>query len=244
MTDPAVDTLAETLDATTLDPDTPIQVIDTEEAVRRVTGELLAAGMPVAVDFEGRDLCRAGKLDLMQVSNGTRTWLIDVTTLGEAAFSAGARELLESSQAQLAKVQREKEDAGAGALAEIRSREALSSELHDAQTQLAEMNALTKDLKAKVAAAEAELAEVKAEAKAAKAQLESAAAEATEAKAQLATATAGAKALVEELAGVTRKKEMHHDKAKEFYAEAKAAKEEVAALQAEVAALKAQPAAE
>lgn len=76
--------------------DNPIQLLDTEEAVRRVTGELLAAGTPVAVDFEGRDLCRAGKLDLMQLSNGTRTWLIDVTTLGEAAFSAGARELLES----------------------------------------------------------------------------------------------------------------------------------------------------
>ena len=97
MTDPAVAKLADTLDATTLEPDNPIQLLDTEEAVARVTGELLAAGTPVAVDFEGRDLCRAGKLDLMQLSNGTRTWLIDVTTLGEAAFSAGARELLESN---------------------------------------------------------------------------------------------------------------------------------------------------
>lgn len=96
MTDPAVDKLSETLDATTLDLDSPIQLVDTEEAVRRVTSDLLAAGTPVAVDFEGRDLCRAGKLDLMQLSNGTRTWLIDVTTLGEEAFSAGARELLES----------------------------------------------------------------------------------------------------------------------------------------------------
>ena len=96
MTTPTVDKLADTLDATTLESESPIQVIDTEEAVRRVTGELLAAGTPVAIDFEGRDLCRAGKLDLMQVSNGTRTWLIDVTTLGETAFSAGARELLES----------------------------------------------------------------------------------------------------------------------------------------------------
>ena len=96
MTTPTVDKLADTLDATTLESDSPIKVIDTKEAVRRVTGELLAAGTPIAVDFEGRDLCRAGKLDLMQLSNGTRTWLIDVTTLGETAFSAGARELLES----------------------------------------------------------------------------------------------------------------------------------------------------
>jgi exonuclease 3'-5' domain-containing protein 1 len=96
MTTPTVDKLADTLDATTLEPDNPIQLLDTEEAVARVTAQLLAAGTPVAVDFEGRDLCRAGKLDLMQLSDGTRTWLVDVTTLGEAAFSAGARALLES----------------------------------------------------------------------------------------------------------------------------------------------------
>jgi exonuclease 3'-5' domain-containing protein 1 len=97
VTDPTVAKLAETLDATALEPDNLIQLLDAEEAVARVTGELLAAGTPVAVDFEGRDLCRAGKLDLVQLSNGTRTWLIDVTTLGDAAFSAGARALLESN---------------------------------------------------------------------------------------------------------------------------------------------------
>ena len=43
------------------------------------------------------------------------------------------------------------------------------------------------------------------------------------AKEQLEVATAGAKQLAEDLAGVTRKKEMHHDKARQFYAEAKAA---------------------
>ena len=42
---------------------------------------------------------------------------------------------------------------------------------------------------------------------------------------------------IEELAGVTRKKEMHHDKAKEFYAEAKAAKEEAERLHAQAQAL-------
>ena len=95
MTTPTVDKLADTLDATTLESDSPIQVVDTEAHMLRVTRELVSSGAPIAVDFEGRDLCRAGKLDLMQVSNGTRTWLIDVTTLGETAFSAGARELLE-----------------------------------------------------------------------------------------------------------------------------------------------------
>ncbi len=88
--------LADALGAALSLDDDPIQLLDTEEGVARVTERLLSAGTPIAVDFEGRDLCRSGKLDLMQVSDGTRTWLIDVTTLGEKAFSAGARALLES----------------------------------------------------------------------------------------------------------------------------------------------------
>ena len=58
------------------------------------------------------------------------------------------------------------------------------------------------------------------------------------AKEQLEVASSGAKKMAEELAGETRKKEMHHAKAREFFAEAKAAKKEVEELKAELEALR------
>ena len=74
-------------------------VLDTTEATAKVVLQLLQAKAPIAVDFEGVDLCRRGELCLVQMSNGTTTWLVDITTLGQAAFEEEGgklRELLES----------------------------------------------------------------------------------------------------------------------------------------------------
>lgn len=65
-----------------------------------------------------------------------------------------------------------------------------------------------------------------------RAEVEAAKAEATAAKEELETAKEGAKSLSEQLEGETRKKDMHHEKAKEFYAELKAAKKELDELRA------------
>jgi len=53
-------------------------------------------------------------------------------------------------------------------------------------------------------------------------------------------ATMRATALAEELASETRKKEMHHEKARQFYAEAQAAKEAAAASSAALARVQAE----
>ena len=63
--------------------------------------------------------------------------------------------------------------------------------------------------------------------------------EAQAAKEELETAVVGAKLLAEELAKETRKKEMHHAKAREFYAEASAAKSALASVRAELDELRA-----
>ena len=89
-----------------------------------------------------------------------------------------------------------------------------------AQNQLSEMNQLLKTHKT-------EAAEAKAEVVAVKEQLEAASLEARAAMEQTETATTGATQLATELEQMTRKKEMHHDKARQFYAEAKAAKEQL-----------------
>jgi exonuclease 3'-5' domain-containing protein 1 len=84
--------LAEAMGAISLGP-----LLNTTEAVASVVSRLLEDEAQVAVDCEGRDLCRNGTLDLLQLSNGSSTWLVDVATLGDAAFEAGRlRELLES----------------------------------------------------------------------------------------------------------------------------------------------------
>ena len=61
-------------------------VLDTAEATAKVVHQLLRAKLPVAVDFEGVDLCRNGELALVLLSDGTTTWLVDITTMGQAAF--------------------------------------------------------------------------------------------------------------------------------------------------------------
>ena len=91
----AVDDAATTATTTATEP----VVLDTVEATAKVVLQLLQAKAPIAVDFEGVDLCRRGELCLVQMSNGTTTWLVDITTLGQAAFDEEGgklRELLES----------------------------------------------------------------------------------------------------------------------------------------------------
>ena len=61
-------------------------VLDTAEATAKVVRQLLQAKAPVALDFEGVDLCRNGELALVLLSDGTTTWLVDITTMGQAAF--------------------------------------------------------------------------------------------------------------------------------------------------------------
>ena len=61
-------------------------VLDTAEATANVVRQLLRAKVPVAVDFEGVDLCRNGELALVLISDGATTWLVDITTMGQAAF--------------------------------------------------------------------------------------------------------------------------------------------------------------
>ena len=45
-------------------------VLDTAEATAKVVRQLLQARAPVAVDFEGVDLCRNGELALVLLSDG------------------------------------------------------------------------------------------------------------------------------------------------------------------------------
>jgi hypothetical protein len=45
-------------------------VLDTAEATAKVVHQLLQAKAPVAVDFEGVDLCRNGELALVLLSDG------------------------------------------------------------------------------------------------------------------------------------------------------------------------------
>ena len=98
----AVDALAAQLDAAKLsaseeEEDSVVLIDDVAECKTRLT-QLLETKEPVAVDFEGVDLCRAGKLCVVQLApRAGSVLLVDVEVLGEAAFGAGRlRELLES----------------------------------------------------------------------------------------------------------------------------------------------------
>eukprot|EP01062_Namystynia_karyoxenos_P045691 TRINITY_DN3399_c0_g1_i2.p2 TRINITY_DN3399_c0_g1~~TRINITY_DN3399_c0_g1_i2.p2 ORF type:complete len:265 (+),score=70.38 TRINITY_DN3399_c0_g1_i2:81-797(+) len=73
-------------------------LIDSVHVCRDVVGRLIDEGCPIAVDFEGVDLCRHGELCVVQLyARGGPVWLIDIHVLGEDAFGRGRlRELLES----------------------------------------------------------------------------------------------------------------------------------------------------
>jgi|AntAceMinimDraft_5_1070358.scaffolds.fasta_scaffold42523_1 exonuclease 3'-5' domain-containing protein 1 len=72
--------------------------LNTVAACAKSLGALIARGAPVAVDYEGVNLCRDGSLCLVQVApRHGPVLLIDTFTLGQHAFGAGRlRELLES----------------------------------------------------------------------------------------------------------------------------------------------------
>lgn len=76
----------------------PPELLDDAAVCGIRIGALIAAGAPVAVDFEGVNLCRQGKLCLAQVATAAgQVFLLDVETLGESCFARGRlRELLES----------------------------------------------------------------------------------------------------------------------------------------------------
>jgi exonuclease 3'-5' domain-containing protein 1 len=94
----AVDALTAQLETAKLGEDeTVVMVDDVKDCKTRLTA-LIEKEEPVAVDFEGVDLCRTGALCLVQLApRQGAVLLIDVETLGEAAFGEGRlRELLES----------------------------------------------------------------------------------------------------------------------------------------------------
>jgi hypothetical protein len=94
MTD--VSELADRLAATTLA--ARVTMVDTADALQRLCRTLTARAQPIAVDFEGIDLCRTGELCLAQISDGQSVWLVDIVALREEAFSEGGlKELLEDA---------------------------------------------------------------------------------------------------------------------------------------------------
>ena len=89
-------------------------LIDTLEACRDACGRLMAAGVPVAVDFEGVDLCRHGELCLAQVATKEGpTLLFDIVTLGQSAFEEGGLKALLESESILKLVYDGRSDADA-----------------------------------------------------------------------------------------------------------------------------------
>lgn len=89
-------------------------LIDTLEACRDACGRLIAAGVPVAVDFEGVDLCRHGELCLAQLATKDGpTLLLDIVTLGQAAFDEGGLAALLESENVLKLVYDGRSDADA-----------------------------------------------------------------------------------------------------------------------------------
>eukprot|EP00964_Phaeocystis_antarctica_P083636 scaffold52624_cov48-Phaeocystis_antarctica.AAC.2 len=95
-----------------------------------------------------------------------------------------------------------------------------------AQATLWEQNNLTRTLKAQVASLQAELAAASGAAATGVAAGGGLEAELEAVRAELHMATTGAASLVGELASETRKKVMHHEKAKEFFAQVVAARKD------------------
>ena len=75
----------------------PGGLVDTEAGVRQLAAWLMETKKTVAFDAEGVDLCRNGRLALVQLSDGEKTWLVDVVALGKVAFDdGGLKGVLES----------------------------------------------------------------------------------------------------------------------------------------------------
>ena len=65
------------------------KLIDTIESCKIITTYLNDICPIIAVDIEGIDLGRSGKICLIQVTDSKSTWLFDITTLGDNAFKEG-----------------------------------------------------------------------------------------------------------------------------------------------------------
>lgn len=76
----------------------PAVLIDTVDACKAACERFESERKPVAVDFEGVDLCRSGELCLAQLATvDGPVVLIDIVTLGQSAFDEGGlKALLES----------------------------------------------------------------------------------------------------------------------------------------------------
>ena len=78
--------------------DSSVVVVDDVSTCAKLIGAMIEKGEPIAIDFEGINLCRHGELCLMQLASRTGpVLLVDIITLGKAAFEEGkVKELLES----------------------------------------------------------------------------------------------------------------------------------------------------
>ncbi|EME27272.1 Exonuclease 3'-5' domain-containing protein 1 [Galdieria sulphuraria] len=66
--------------------------------VKNIINETLGVCDAIAVDCEGVNLSRDGKLCLLQVSTGTKTFIFDVCALQKELFLTGFKEILESER--------------------------------------------------------------------------------------------------------------------------------------------------
>lgn len=71
---------------------TTITLVDTVSLLHECLADVSPPELPpshsIAIDLEGVNLCRHGKLSIMQLmaANSSTVWLVDVTTLGSKAF--------------------------------------------------------------------------------------------------------------------------------------------------------------
>lgn len=66
-----------------------ITLVDNIPALDACLADISSVGMTkLAVDLEGVDLCRLGKISLLQIlaDNSNIIWLVDITVLGKLAF--------------------------------------------------------------------------------------------------------------------------------------------------------------
>jgi exonuclease 3'-5' domain-containing protein 1 len=69
-----------------------VELVDDADGIHECLEDLYPGGKPrsgsIAIDLEGVNLGRKGKLSIMQVyaSKSKKIWIVDVTTLGKTAF--------------------------------------------------------------------------------------------------------------------------------------------------------------
>jgi exonuclease 3'-5' domain-containing protein 1 len=66
-------------------------LVETTEACSALSARIVSTPTSIALDIEGVDLCREGEVCIIQVhvANEQTTYLIDITTMGSAAFTEG-----------------------------------------------------------------------------------------------------------------------------------------------------------